>query len=496
MNDIQSNKFPWYLPLAAAYPVLTLYAANVDETDLLSVGIAVAVTVTLSLVFWLLIGAIVKNIWRAALPVSVAILFFFLYKYGQIVSGLGHTVYLPLHSVLGAVAIALTWLIDCRRGKVRIIAIVATSCLVAAALLQAAGSGIIIRLFQESDKQGNLKITERHVLSAATLKKFPDVYCIILDSYANCSALSNWFQFDNTQFINALKTRGFNLPQTNASNYAATKNAIPSLLNMGYSNSENNVPAYLVRKGYEFWYSRSVYNMDKSATLADRVLGDDYGTEFWHQLVLLSMLGPSWKTFGNQYRNTILNNFKHLEESAKNNNSKPLFMFAHIMVPHSPFVFKADGNSQYLLYTGSRKDIPKLKAAYVEQCLFANNKVLVAIDAITSSERGQNAVIVLMGDHGPFYQLFSPKPEEGINENWESAMYQNLLAIRLPHGDVQKIPDLTNVNVFRWILHKVFKEDYNPISNKFFRDYVGGENPADATLILGPQLGFPSEKKP
>ncbi len=494
VNRSWAKNIPWYLPLAAAYPALNLYASNVKETQFLSVIIAIAAISLITFLGWVLVGAIVKDIRRSALPVSVAVLFFFLYNYGRTIFSMGHTVYLPLHSVITLVAIGAAWFVDCRRAQVSRIANIAMICLVLGAVLLAAGGVIRLKLGQKpTSTEGERAVGEKG-LFPNEVKKMPDVFCIILDSYASKVALNKWFGFDNSEFINALSSRGFNIPTVSASNFTATRNALPTLLGMGYSDKDSKVPRYLQEKGYKFWYSRSVYALSKSAELADRILGKDYGTEFWHQLFLQSMLGPSWKTFGGSYRKAVLNNFRHLEEALEDFTPRPLFMFTHIMVPHSPFVFKANGRARYLLYTGRRKDIPKLKSAYVDQCIFANHKILPIIDAIVSSERGRKAVIILMGDHGPFYQLFSPEPEDGIDASWEMVMYQNLLAIRLPNGEQQTLPALTSVNVFPWIFHIVFKDPYLPVPNKFFRDYVSKEKDVDATGTLSQQLGFSPDK--
>ena len=75
---------------------------------------------------------------------------------------------------------------------------------------------------------------ERLELKNVNNERFPDIYYIILDEYSGNHSLIKDFGFDNSQFLNELKDRGFIIPEKNFSNYPNTALSLPSMLNMQY----------------------------------------------------------------------------------------------------------------------------------------------------------------------------------------------------------------------------------------------------------------------
>ena len=62
----------------------------------------------------------------------------------------------------------------------------------------------------------------------------PDVYYIILDAYASPETLKTQGNFDDKEFLDFLKSRGFYVVPKAASNYDRTPFSISSSLNMDY----------------------------------------------------------------------------------------------------------------------------------------------------------------------------------------------------------------------------------------------------------------------
>ncbi|MGB3155430.1 MAG: hypothetical protein WBB06_12570, partial [Chitinophagaceae bacterium] len=70
----------------------------------------------------------------------------------------------------------------------------------------------------------------------------PDIYLIIADEYAGKTELQDLFSFNNTNFENNLKTRGFYVVKGSTSNYNRTVYSMASLLNMNYlDNLKSNI---------------------------------------------------------------------------------------------------------------------------------------------------------------------------------------------------------------------------------------------------------------
>jgi len=62
----------------------------------------------------------------------------------------------------------------------------------------------------------------------------PDVYFFLLDSYGRSDLLQSAYGYDNSDFENALKERGFYIANESQSNYVRTEISLGSSLNMQY----------------------------------------------------------------------------------------------------------------------------------------------------------------------------------------------------------------------------------------------------------------------
>jgi hypothetical protein len=85
---------------------------------------------------------------------------------------------------------------------------------------------------------------------------------------------------------------------------------------------------------------------------------------------------------------------------------QPRFVFAHILSPHPPFVFAADGEfvARNLFMAGDGSDYggttEEYLAGYIGQVQYLNDRVLQIV-ARWLRDRNRPIVIILQGDHGP-----------------------------------------------------------------------------------------------
>jgi hypothetical protein len=122
----------------------------------------------------------------------------------------------------------------------------------------------------------------------------------------------------------------------------------------------------------------------------------------------------------------------------------PKLVFAHIMLPHPPYVFGPDGEAQNL---PDNSDVSEHLQGYRDQVLYANKRILPIIDTILAESKG-NVIIVLEGDHGLL--------ERGGTEHMK-----NLNAYYFPDHDYADLyPWITPVNSFRVILSDFFGQNY------------------------------------
>jgi phosphoglycerol transferase MdoB-like AlkP superfamily enzyme len=110
------------------------------------------------------------------------------------------------------------------------------------------------------------------------------------------------------------------------------------------------------------------------------------------------------------YRERTLTLLDHLPDASAMDG--PQFVFAHIVQPHPPFVFDANGNpANWREYTLPGDDYnPAMRtgysadgyaAGYVVEVQYIEGAILPRLAAIVAAD--PNSIIILAGDHGPWF---------------------------------------------------------------------------------------------
>ncbi len=79
----------------------------------------------------------------------------------------------------------------------------------------------------------------------------------------------------------------------------------------------------------------------------------------------------------------------------------PIFLFAHILLPHEPYVFDADGRCLSLAEMDARDP----KTGYVGQVLYANTLLKDVLSSLLDRQ-GKKPIIILQADEGPFPERY------------------------------------------------------------------------------------------
>lgn len=159
-----------------------------------------------------------------------------------------------------------------------------------------------------------------------------------------------------------------------------------------------------------------------------------------------------------------------LERSPKLASSQgPVFAYVHILCPHEPFVFDAQGSTPPPLVDsrGWSPETPEARHAYVEQTQYLNGRILQMVDEILAAAT-RPVVIVLQGDHGPRLLL---KPGEDCDPN----RLKILNAYLFPDRRYEKLSDsISPVNTFRVILSQYLGYDIPLLPDR--QEDPAGEN--------------------
>ncbi|MFC1737206.1 hypothetical protein ACFL1X_13915, partial [Candidatus Hydrogenedentota bacterium] len=320
----------------------------------------------------------------------------------------------------------------------------------------------------------------------------PDIYFIVLDGCARADVFEEIYDGDNSEFYDFLEDNGFFVAENGRANYCQTYLSLASTMNMTHltdlakkmgAKSTNRSPLkkmvhdsklveLLKQEGYEFVAFASGY-AGTSIESADVYLEPDESTSEFQEILSRAVPIPGIsKPKGGYDRHRVrvlytLDKLKGIPES-----DKPQFVFAHILSPHPPFVFAADGkpirpNWKYGLFDGTTYmrygTHEKYLRQYREQMLFITGKLRESLESIIA--HSPDAVIIIQGDHGP-----------GAELNWKSTAKTNvwermsiLNACRIPDGGNELLyPEITSANTFRVVLNHLFETKYELLEDRSY----------------------------
>jgi hypothetical protein len=307
----------------------------------------------------------------------------------------------------------------------------------------------------------------------------PDVYYFILDMYARADLLQKAYGYDNSEFIEGLRERGFYVAQCSQANYTRTELSVGSSLNMSYVQDLDSsfTPDSIKRRVLWDSYKHSAvrYNFESlgyttvafATGFAWNEMDDadvfytpppfsagmtEFETLFLDTTLARYAQDAGWvdadDVMGQNFRDRTLLVFDSMDDIARM--PEPTFAYIHVISPHPPFVFGPNGEpTRPADFWNEKKQYPAdlFAKGYQNQLTFLNKKVLEAVDTLLS-ESETPPIIILQGDHGPWLQ---PKDKH----MWI------LNAYYLPGHEDKLYPDISPVNTFRLIFDSYFGGNYD-----------------------------------
>jgi hypothetical protein len=347
--------------------------------------------------------------------------------------------------------------------------------------------------------------------SKESINLTPDIYYIIPDTYAREDALLT-LGFDNSEFINALTSKGFYVAGCSQSNYFFTSLSLASSLNMDYipeldsrfqpGNPDQSILDGLIKHskvrtfleeldysivafytGYYWssWQDADVYLMSGIGT--NYLLMNRYLTPFEAQFIkttaiiimtdFQSILLPEFYERVNfpyydhiQRQLYVLDELKNIPEM-----KSPKFVFVHLLLPHYPYVFASDGN---LLDDPGYWSNPQVddypineeyfRKGYTQQVSYLNQRLIEIVDILIARSKNP-PIIILQGDTGAWF----PFKQAILN------------AYYLPgKGEDDLYSSISPVNSFRMIFNSYFGTNYDLLPDLTF--YSTQEDPYNFKL--------------
>jgi hypothetical protein len=429
--------FIWYPFLFAAFPVLYLLASNIGQARPVAGMRPLLVAIAGAAVLMGLVRPLLRDWVRAAFVATAWLLLFAMYGHVfgyllKIGSPLAES--LANMNFLGGVALLLaaSALFAASRPKVRLEAWVGP--LNAVGLVLVVFSVVQIAWYQIE------VLNAPSVGASASPVEFdgpkPDIYYIVLDMYTRADTLQSAYGYDNSEFISGLEGMGFNVAECAMSNYTRTELSLASSLNMAYLTSEldariqpdsqarspmwnlirnNAAMDYVERRGYKtvtFATGFPWLELDNASVYLEPDPIQIGMTEFESLLLGTTAFRiadeKGWvnvEAIGfSRYRERTQFVLDTLPTLAKMDG--PKFVYAHILLPHPPFVFAEDGGKTDPTSYLNENDVypaDKFAAGYTMQVTFANREITRIVQEIIAQSRIP-PIIIIQGDHGPWLQ--------------------------------------------------------------------------------------------
>ena len=519
--EIKKNSKIFHPFLIAFFPIMAIYSVNIGLIQLEQFIFPTILIVGSALLFFLCLKYILKNGKKAALIVTLAFIIFFSFGHvynmlnqvsiGDTDLGSNRTL-LPIFVIsfgIGSFLIIRTKrTLDNATSIVNTISIVFITVIVAMVGIEAFGCDecliqqtYSLGIFSNQIMDSTLYF-EEHSFSVSESDSLPNVYYIILDGYPRNDVLKKHLDFDNSEFIDFLKQREFYVAENSYSNYSLSSTSIPATMNMNYINfladelgedsrsydpllgkdfglyADNQVIKNFKSMGYKVAKIGSVPMYLHEMPLADLSLCYKsihlMDNRLFDTVARTSMIGYFIERWSEDLqRQIILCAFEELPKISSYY-EEPVFVWSHIMLPHFPLIFGANGEpitpGESLLVMNNPHVFEgtdsswNIKQQFLQQLQFANKKSIKLIDKILENEK--QSIIIIQSDHGSAFDVDLDDPtDDDVHQR-----LSNINAIYFPDEKPREIlmNDPTNVNTFRIVFNSYFGSDYDILEDKIY----------------------------
>lgn len=344
----------------------------------------------------------------------------------------------------------------------------------------------------ESNWKGKIR-NEPCIVQKTEGTRNPDIYVFILDGYGRDDVLREFYGYDNSVFITELEKRGFYIARNARSNYKHTVLTLGSMLNYDYFDDlaastgletleeknlgsmiqSNRVLHQLECLDYSFTsISTGFFYTDFPSS--DTIISTGiYPSSFAYQLMDTTPLAiATLEKEYNMQRERMLDTLQKVKEIPQD--GTPKFVYAHIMVGHSPFLFGSNGEAinppREMRFNSDHQFKSLVNRAdfvngYRNQVEFISGLILESVDGILANSV-EPPVIIMMGDHGPSQKFENIRERMSI---FDSYYFPGKESTLLYEG-------ITPVNSFRVLFNTYFnanltlvpdKSDFAPPSNLY-----------------------------
>ncbi len=479
-------RVPFYPWLFAAFPVIRLYAENVVDVEIGEVVAPLAFALLATTGAMLLLGLLLRDARRAAIVVSAVLLpvlsFGLLHDALPATLGIGPVALLALCAVGVVLAIVIALRARGQLGSITAALNGLTAVLLAFVVIPAA-SGIRDTLATHERPTTRIDVGA----TAAGAQPGRDIYHIVLDRYGSQRSFETGFGIDDGDFMAWLQGQGFQVLDAAHANYSWTSLSLAATLGMtslddivqaAGRDSRNTAPlddlardsragSFLQELGYTYYHVASWFDQTQVSNIADHAYRPKHVATFGSMLYDLSIAPTLLRESQSgkidhetrhaaaaQYDFAVLDDIR--EEPG------PKYVFAHILLPHPPYVFLEDGT------------FDTNGATMASQLAYTNTMLRRFLEPLLALPEDERPIIILQGDEGSYPgRLVS----EQLDWDWDEATGDELItkygilnAWYLPgaEGEAPLAADLTAINTYPELFRRAFGADIPDLPDRIY----------------------------
>ena len=205
---------------------------------------------------------------------------------------------------------------------------------------------------------------------------------------------------------------------------------------------DNRVGRFLRARGYEHhqfgsWWVGTYHNPN---AFSNRPLGfSEFNMTYLRRTMLMPVfhLLPDWPIamrldWDNAQCQRVARQLEEIKRLRRND--RPLYVFAHILVPHEPYVFAPDGRC----LTRRESDARGRTRGYAEQVAYADAIIRDVVTALLAEDRPP-PVVLIQADEGPIPEPRPSAPWQDASDEELRIKFGILNAFYFPGGDYSRL---------------------------------------------------------
>jgi hypothetical protein len=513
------RRLPPIHPLALAiYPVVFLYGENLGEASPSDLVLPLAIVVVGTVILYGLLRLVLRSAGRAALAASILVVAGL--EYGRVDTALEHTPLNGSRLLLAVSVVTLVGLVVAVRTRRDLTQLNRILDVLSVILVVVASSGVLA--WEVPRALGSRPSSAVDVPSAGDGpsgegRTKRDVVYIVVEDIGSPATLQAHYGLTDGHAFDWLAELGFQVVERSATNYGKTIHMLASTFNMEYLDDvagrvgvqssdyhplfdlvdDNSVARFLKGQGYRYVHIGSWWDPTEESSLADVNYGvsatSDFVAAFVDTTIVpevverLPRLGirlPNLEARGvGAQHDGAIEGFRRLLDVA--DSPGPKFVFAHILIPHEPFVFNEDGTQVTPAQTRSRTPAQQ----FLQQALYTNHRLEEIARALLDRPEAERPIVIIQTDEGPNPPRFVADED---TFDWRAATDEELqikfgilnafYLPGLPAAGATIEPGMTTVNTFRFVFDRYFGADLPLLPDRLYQ-YRDKSHPYDFTDV-------------